>query len=79
MVFFKINGITQFWKTDEKFDINSVMSDMLCGLDKDKLGYAYIIRGNSQGISINIGIDESFAESLKSSLISLFPNINIEQ
>ena len=79
MVFFKINGITQFWKTDEKFDINSVMSDMLCGLDKDKLGYAYIIRGNSQGISINIGIDESFAESLKSSLISLFPNINVEQ
>ena len=79
MGFFKINGITQFWKTDEKFDINSVMSDMLCGLDKDKLGYAYIIRGNSQGISINIGIDESFAESLKSSLISLFPNINVEQ
>lgn len=79
MVFFKINGITQFWKTDEKFDINSVMSDMLCGLDKDKLGYAYIIRGNSQGISINIGIDESFSESLKSSLISLFPNINVEQ
>ena len=79
MFFFKINGITQFWKTDEKFDINSVMSDMLCGLDKDKLGYAYIIRGNSQGISINIGIDESFAESLKSSLISLFPNINVEQ
>ena len=76
MVFFRVNGITQFWK--EKCDINSIMSDLLCGLDRDRLGYAYIVRGDSEGIRVNIGIDESCADSLKSSLISLFPNINLE-
>ena len=68
MVFFRINGITQFWK--EKCDINAIMSDLLCGLDRDRLGYAYIIRGDFEGIRVNIGIDESYADSLKSSLIS---------
>lgn len=79
MAFFRIHGITQFWKENEKVNINSIMSDMLCGLDKEKLGYAYIIRGDRRRITVSIGIDEIFAESLKSALLSLFPNINIEE
>ena len=79
MIFFRIYGITQFWKENVKININSLMSDMLCGMDKEKLGYTYIIRGDRRGITVSIGIDETFAESLKSSLLSLFPNINIEE
>ena len=30
MVFFKINGITQFWKTDEKFDIKEQKNIQEC-------------------------------------------------
>ena len=66
-------------ETDEKFDINSVMSDMLCGLDKDKRDMPISFGETHRGISINIGIDESFARVAEKFLISLFPNINIEQ
>ena len=77
MAFFRIQGISSFWHKDDKFDINSIMSDIFCGLNKEKMGYAYIIKGDRQGISINVGIDQMYAESLKSSFAALFPNINL--
>lgn len=78
MAFFRIKGISSFWKEQEMFDVNAVMSDLLCGLNKDGLGYAYIIKGDRNGISINIGIDEGYKDSLRSSLVSMFPNIEME-
>lgn len=78
MAFFRIKGISSFWKEEEAFDVNAVMSDLLCGLNKNELGYAYIIKGDKHGISVNIGIDERYKDSLRSSLISMFPNIELE-
>ena len=78
MAFFQIRGISRFWGEQEDFDINGVMSDLLCGLNKEKMGYAYILRGDRSGIRICIGIDSYLIESLKSSLMSLFPNISLE-
>ncbi len=76
--YLKINGISKFWNEKESFDISEIMSDLLCGINQKDLGFSYIIKGDSSGIGVYIGVDEEHLYSLRSSLISLFPNIDLE-
>jgi len=76
--YIQVQGITHFWEENTKFDISQIISDMLCGFNKDDLGFAFIMKGDQQGITICLGIDDWAIDSLKSSLISLFPNISIK-
>lgn len=75
--FIRIMGITRFWNENEVLDSNTLMSDILCGLQEDGIGFVYVIKGVAESVELYMGIDEKHIQSLKSTLSSAFPAIEI--
>lgn len=78
MQFFKINGLTRFWETEQDFSINSLVGDILNSCVHHGIPFAYVIVGNEGGINIYVGTMKILRDGLKSSYESVFPGIDIE-
>lgn len=78
MQFFKINGFSRFWETEQDFSINSLVGDILNSCVRHGIPFAYVIIGNESGIEIYVGTMKILRDGLKSSYESVFPGIDIE-
>lgn len=75
--FVRIMGITRFWDKNELLDSNTLMSDLLCGIQDENVGFVYILKGVGESIELYMGISGTYIQSLKSTLSSAFPAIEI--
>lgn len=78
MVFFKVNGITKFWKNEGNINISSLMRDVLSGCVRHGVSFAFVITGDQNGITFHIGTLAVLLDSLKTSFISCYPGIDID-
>lgn len=78
MQFFKVNGLTRFWESEQDFPINSLVGDILNSCVRHGIPFAYVITGNENGIEIYVGTMKLLRDGLKSSYESVFPGIDIE-
>jgi len=78
MQFFKVNGITRFWNTEQELQVSSLMGDILNSCVRHGVPFAYAIIGNKDGIDIYIGTMKILRDGLKASYESVFPGIDID-
>lgn len=78
MQFFKVNGLTRFWETEQDFSVNSLVGDILNSCVRHGIPFAYVITGNENGINIYVGTMKLLRDGLRSSYESVFPGIDIE-
>ncbi len=78
MSFFKVCGITEFWKTEEKFDVSTLMSDILNSCVRHDVPFAYVIVGDKYGINIYVGTLKILVNGLITSFEASYPGIDIE-
>ena len=78
MQFFKVNGITRFWESEQDFEESALVSDVLNSCVRHGTPFAYAIIGDENGINIYIGTTELLREALKTSYESVFPGIDID-
>lgn len=78
MQFFKVNGLTRFWETEQNFSVNTLVGDILNSCVRHGVVFAYAIIGNKDGINIYIGTQSRMQDTLRSSYESIFPGIDIE-
>lgn len=78
MQFFKVNGLTRFWETEQDFSVNTLVGDILNSSVRHGVPFAYVIIGNENGIDIYIGTMKLLRDGLRSSYESVFPGIDIE-
>lgn len=76
--FLKINGISDFFKREEIQDFNTIMSDIISGFCNAEITLGYLITGEDSFLNLYIAIDKEYINSLKSSLISYFPFIDLD-
>lgn len=78
MQFFKVNGITRFWETEQDFSVNTLVGDILNSSVRHGVPFAYVLIGNENGIDIYVGTMKLLRDGLRSSYESVFPGIDIE-
>ena len=78
MQFFKVNGLTRFWETEQDFSVSTLVGDILNSSVRHGVPFAYAIIGNENGIDIYIGTMKVLRDGLRSSYESVFPGIDIE-
>lgn len=78
MHFFKVNGLTRFWETEQVFSVNTLVGDILNSSVRHGVPFAYVIIGNENGIDIYVGTMKLLRDGLRSSYESVFPGIDIE-
>lgn len=78
MQFFKVNGLTRFWETEQDFSVSTLVGDILNSSVRHGVPFAYVIIGNENGIDIYIGTMKVLRDGLRSSYESVFPGIDIE-
>ena len=78
MQFFKVNGLTRFWETEQDFSVNTLVGDILNSSVRHGVPFAYVIIGNENGIDIYVGTIKLLRDGLCSSYESVFPGIDIE-
>ncbi len=76
--FMKINGITDFWKDDEKFDLTTITCDILSSCSRYKAMFVYVIMGDEKEINVYIGTNDSMLDSLLCTYEAEYPGIDIE-
>lgn len=79
IVFVKINGIDNKWKSDQGRAFNSYLGDILAGLNKYNSVFVYAIFCYSKKLYVYIGTQKKDINYLCSSLKGYFPAIRIEQ
>ena len=55
MQFFKICGVTRFWKFEENLNISSLVGDILNSCVRHGVPFAYTIIGDKDGINMYVG------------------------
>lgn len=78
LAFLKINGISDFFKREEIEDFNTIMADIISGFCNDGVILGYLITGEDTFLDLYIAINNEYLHSLKSSLLSYFPFIDID-
>ena len=78
MSFFKIKGITRFWKDEQELDVSSLCGDILNSCVRYGVPFAYAIVGDENGISIYVGTMKILREGLVTSFESAYPGIDID-
>lgn len=78
MQFFRIKGLTGFWKTEEEINSELLMGDILNSCVRHGVPFAYAIIGDERGIQVYAGTLKILRESLQSSYESMFPGIDVE-
>lgn len=78
MQFFKINGLTKFWESEQDFSVSTLVGDILNSSVRHGVPFAYAIIGNENGIDVYIGTMKLLRDGLRSSYESVFPGIDIE-
>ncbi len=78
MQFFKINGLTKFWESEQDFSVSTLVGDILNSSVRHGVPFAYVIIGNENGIDVYIGTMKLLRDGLRSSYESVFPGIDIE-
>lgn len=78
MQFFKVNGLTRFWETEQDFSVNTLVGDILNSSVRHGVPFAYVIVGGSDGIELYVGTLKLLRDGLRSSYESVFPGIDIE-
>lgn len=78
MCFFRVKGITEFWRNEEYNQANSLIGDILNSCVRHGVPFAYSILGNEYGIEIYVGTIKLLSNSLKSSYEAMFPGIDID-
>lgn len=78
MQFFKVNGLTRFWETEQNFSVNTLVGDILNSSVRHGVPFAYAIIGSENGIDIYVGTMKVLRDGLRSSYESVFPGIDIE-
>lgn len=78
MQFFKINGITRFWETEQDFNESTLVGDILNSCVRHGIPFAYAIIGDENGINIYVGTMRLLREGLKASYEASFPGIDID-
>ena len=78
MQFFKICGVTRFWKFEENLNISSLVGDILNSCVRHGVPFAYTIIGDKDGINVYVGTMKVLLEGLKTSYESVYPGIDIE-
>ncbi len=78
MQFFKVNGLTRFWESEQDFKESSLVGDILNSCVRHGVPFAYAIIGDENGINVYIGTMKILREGLKSSYESIFPGIDID-
>lgn len=76
--FFKVNGITRFWETEQDFSVNTLVGDILNSSVRHGVPFAYVITGSTDGIALYVGTLKLLRDGLRSSYESVFPGIDIE-
>lgn len=78
MQFFKINGLTRFWETEQGFSVNTLVGDILNSSVRHGVPFAYVIIGKESGIDVYVGTMKLLRDGLRSSYEAVFPGIDIE-
>ncbi len=78
MQFFRIKGITEFWKTENDYDVTTLVGDILNSCVRHQIPFAYEIIGDENGINIYVGTSNHLREGMKASYEAAFPGIDIE-
>lgn len=78
MQFFKINGLTRFWESEQDFSVNTLVGDILNSSVRHGVPFAYAIIGSENGIEIYVGTMKLLRDGLRSSYEAVFPGIDIE-
>lgn len=78
MQFFKVNGLTRFWATEQDSQVSSLIGDILNSCVRHGIPFAYAIIGDENGIDICVGTMKLLRDGLKSSYESVFPGIDID-
>lgn len=79
LAFFRIKGLTRFWASNDKFNLPSIMSDVLTGIMRYKITFGFIILGDATGISVYAGVSRSFSGEILTSLSTSYPGIDLEE
>ncbi|MCD7884705.1 MAG: DUF87 domain-containing protein [Lachnospiraceae bacterium] len=77
--FLRVMGITRFWGKDEDLDSNTLMADILSGIQDKGIGFIFAVKGCGDDIEVYLGVEKSHLESLKSTLVSMFPAIELRE
>lgn len=78
MQFFKIEGITRFWETEQDVPVNTLIGDILNSTVRYGIPFAYAIIGDKNGINVYVGTMKILSDCLRSSYEALFPGVDIE-
>ncbi len=78
MQFFRIKGITGFWKSEDDYDVTTLVGDILNSCVRHQIPFAYAIIGDENGINIYVGTTKLLREGVKTSYEAVFPGIDIE-
>ena len=76
--YFKINGVTRFWETEEDFNLSSLIGDILNSFVQHDTPFSYAIVGEKDGISVYVGSQKQLGDSLITTYASTFPGIDID-
>ncbi len=79
MSYFKIAGLTRFWKTEQELDVSTLMGDILSSCVRYNLPFAHAIIGDEKGVNLYFGVAKAFAQSLKVSLEAVYPGIQVAE
>ena len=77
MQFFHVCGITNFWESEKKININNSIADILSGCVKHGIPFSYVIIGDENGINIFVGTVKLLLNKLRDSYEAFFPGISI--
>jgi hypothetical protein len=77
--FIKIKGISDFWKSQDDFDFDSIMRDILSGFSSLHTTFVFLLVGRPKEINVFVGINDTHKGVLSSSLQASYPYINLEE
>lgn len=74
---FRINGVTQFWKDQPQEEYADVFENILSGITRGGSVIAFLVNGTEAGINFYVGVTPELYDTVKGSYAAYIPGIDI--
>ncbi len=77
LLFFRIHGMSDFWKAREIKNFSLIMADIVNGISGTGNEIAFLVTGNKNEIALYMGVSRQNAKAFEGSLQASYPYIKL--
>lgn len=79
MTFFRLKGLSDFWTEQTNLDFDSILLDIINGISVLGNTFIYMLISDEKEIRLIFGVNNAYADILRTSLIASYPYANLEE